>query len=67
MPGRGAMKRIKRKPKLRVHDPDADPQTGDSQADALLAKVNREGMDSLTSREKRILEEYSRRMRQKHR
>lgn len=67
MPGGGLMKALKRKPKLRVHDPDSDYQGRDSQADALLDKVNREGMDSLTAREQKILEEYSRRMRQKHR
>ena len=67
MPGSGAMKSLKRKPKLRVHDPDSDYQARDSQADALLEKVNREGMDSLSAREQKILEEYSRRMRQKHR
>jgi membrane associated rhomboid family serine protease len=67
MPGSGAMKALKRKPKLRVHDPDSDHQGRDSEADALLEKVNREGMNSLTAREQKILEEYSRRMRQKHR
>lgn len=67
VPGGGMLKALKRKPKLRVHDPDADYQARDSQADALLEKVNREGMDSLSAREQKILEEYSRRMRQKHR
>ncbi|MBP90983.1 MAG: hypothetical protein CMJ64_30460 [Planctomycetaceae bacterium] len=67
LPSGGVLKSIKRRPKLRVHDPDADHQVRDSQADALLDKVNREGMDSLTAREQKILEEYSRRMRQKHR
>jgi hypothetical protein len=67
LPGRGAMQGFKRKPKLRVHDPDADYQARDTEGDALLEKVNREGLDSLTPREKKILEEYSRRMRQKHR
>ena len=57
---------FKSKPKLRLHDPKRHSADFDSKADALLDKVNREGMDSLNAREKRMLEEYSRRMRQKH-
>ena len=58
---------LKPKPKLRVHDPGVDYGEKDLKADALLEKVNRDGIDSLTSREKKVLEDYSRRMRQKHR
>ena len=39
----------------------------DAEADRILDKVAREGMDSLSRKERRILENYSRRMRQKHR
>lgn len=67
VPNSLSLRALKPKPKLRVHDPDADYQVRDSEADELLEKVNREGMDSLTAREKKILEDYSRRMRQKHR
>lgn len=59
--------RIKRRPKLKIHDPDRSYEEQDEEADRLLEKVGREGMDSLTSKERRILEDYSRRMRQKHR
>ncbi len=61
--------KLKRQPKLRVHDPDADDRyrEQDDEADRILDKVNREGMDSLSRKERRMLEEYSRRMRQKHR
>ena len=61
--------RIKRGPKLKVHDPDRDDRykKQDEEAGRILDKVNRQGMDSLTSKEKRILEDYSRRMRRKHR
>jgi rhomboid family protein len=59
------VKSLKPKPKLRVHDPDRQAHS-DADGDALLEKVNRDGIDSLTSRERKILEEYSRRMRQKH-
>jgi len=39
----------------------------DKQADQVLQKLHREGQESLTSKERRILEDYSRRMKQKHR
>jgi membrane associated rhomboid family serine protease len=60
-----------RQPKLRVHRPHEDA-AGDfeqleAQADQLLEKVNRDGFDSLTERERQILENYSRRMRNKRR
>jgi membrane associated rhomboid family serine protease len=64
---------VRRGPKLRVHSPE-DREMDDEQyselderADAILAKIDREGMNSLTPQEHRILEDYSRRMRQKHR
>lgn len=58
---------FKRKPRLRVRsavddDRDVDDQLA-SQADQLLEKINREGIDSLTDRERRILEQHSRRVR----
>ena len=59
---------FKPKPQLRVHDPDEHASgSDDAEGDALLEKVNRLGIDSLTSRERKTLEDYSRRMRQKHR
>ncbi len=64
---------LKRKPKLRVHDPGEDDNAErryrdlDEKADELLIKIRREGEDSLTSNERQILEDYARRMRQKHR
>ena len=60
-------KSLKPKPKLRVHDPDERHSGSDAEGDALLEKVNQHGIDSLTSRERKVLEDYSRRMRQKHR
>lgn len=64
----GAGKLLKPKPKLKIHEPTGgDPyQSLDAQADQLLAKVKREGVDSLSESERRLLEDYSRRMRQKH-
>jgi membrane associated rhomboid family serine protease len=57
---------LRRRPKLRVHDPDARYKDLDRQADRILEKLHREGAESLTAKERRILEDYSRRMRQKH-
>lgn len=56
-------------PNLRVHAPDPEDRYRelDEQADKLLDKVHREGEASLTDKERRLLQEYSRRMRQKRR
>jgi len=56
---------IKSKPKLQVHDPDEMYAELDEEADRLLDKVHRDGQDSLTKKERRLLEAYSRRMKQK--
>lgn len=60
---------LKAKPKLRVHQPDADDRyrDQDAEADRLLEKVHRQGEESLTAKERRLLEDYSRRMKQKRR
>ncbi len=52
----------RRRPKLRIHDPD-DEQGLAAEADRILAKVHREGEQNLTNRERRTLEKYSRRVR----
>ncbi|MEX0820457.1 MAG: rhomboid family intramembrane serine protease, partial [Pirellulaceae bacterium] len=57
-------KSLKPKPNLRVHDP--DEHASDAEGDALLEKVNQHGIESLTPRERKTLEDYSRRMRQKY-
>jgi membrane associated rhomboid family serine protease len=53
--------------KLRIHDPDSNGRYAklDEQADQILAKLHREGEGSLTAKERRLLEAYSRRMQQK--
>jgi membrane associated rhomboid family serine protease len=56
---------LKAKPPLKVHNPEQYYEDLDAQADRLLDKVNREGLSSLTDQERRILEDYSRRTRQK--
>jgi membrane associated rhomboid family serine protease len=53
------------KPPLKVHDPEQYYEDLDDEADRLLQKVSREGMESLTPKERQLLEDYSRRTRQK--
>jgi membrane associated rhomboid family serine protease len=64
---KAAGKSLAPKPDLRVHDPDQYYEDLDAEGDRLLEKVGREGQGSLSARERRVLEDYSRRMRQKHR
>ncbi len=64
---KAAGKSLQAKPDLRVHDPDPSYDDLDEEGDQLVEKVGREGMESLTPREREALEAYSRRMRQKHR
>lgn len=50
---------------LKVFSPPATDDL-DRQADEILAKLNKSGVDSLTAKERKILDAYSRRMKQKH-
>ena len=66
-------KMFQRRPNLRVHTPD-DERTDhnsyleeDAEADRILVKIEREGIESLTPSERKIMDRYSRRMQQKHR
>jgi hypothetical protein len=52
-------------PDLRLHDPEPSYDDLDRQADRLLQKVNEAGLASLTAKERQLLEDYSRRTRQK--
>lgn len=66
-PSLGGLLSVKR-PKLRIHEePEADYRALDEEADRVLAKLHQQGEASLTPRERRTLEEYSRRMQRKHR
>ena len=64
LPGSGSfsLKLPRRGPKLRIHNPEDDANLA-AEADRILAKVHQQGEQSLTSRERRILEKYSRRVR----
>ena len=64
---RGKFKMPSRRPKLKLHDPEDRYDQLDQQADTVLKKLHREGESSLSAKERRILEDYSRRMQQKHR
>ncbi|MEW4453164.1 rhomboid family intramembrane serine protease [Bremerella sp. JC817] len=58
----------RRSPRLRIHteEDDYDPYNdSDEEAERILEKVNQSGMESLSEAERRKLEAYSRRMRQK--
>jgi hypothetical protein len=63
---RSGLARLKPRPRLKIHDPDEGLQESDEEGDRILEKVSREGLGSLTRKERRILEEYSRRMRHKY-
>jgi rhomboid family protein len=53
------------RPKLRVHDPDKNAGDLNRQVDAILEKISREGEASLTKKERKTLEEASRRYQQR--
>ena len=62
------VKRLKRRPQLRIHDPEgADDPDLEARVDAILAKIHEQGSDSLTSEERRILETASQRAQQRRR
>jgi hypothetical protein len=54
-----------RRAKLKLHDPDKKIRTEAEDADRILAKIHESGESSLTSSERKTLERYSRRQRQK--
>jgi membrane associated rhomboid family serine protease len=66
LPSSSFWERLKPKPKLRVHDPDAIDET-EQAVDDILKKIQEHGRDSLTRRERRILEEASREYQKKRR
>jgi hypothetical protein len=61
LPSRSWTTRLRRKPKLRVLDPDSMiNDADDSRVDEILRKIQEHGQDSLTRGERRILEQASR-------
>ncbi len=59
----GLTNRLARRPSLKVHNPGPSRDSLSSEADQVLDKLHREGESSLTKRERRILEKYSREVR----
>ncbi|NLS94432.1 MAG: rhomboid family intramembrane serine protease [Planctomycetaceae bacterium] len=64
-------KLFQRRPRLRVHHPDDEAVDRsdaalDGEVDRILSKLHRQGRDSLTRKERRILETESQRLREKH-
>ena len=68
---------LKRQPKLRIHDPDSDDFDSGSDAskmdklaeeeDRILEKIHRQGVESLTRKERKILEKRSRHYKERNR
>jgi len=56
-----------RRPRLRVHRDEAEDHDLSAQVDAILAKISREGEQSLSVAERRILEDASRRYQRRNR
>ncbi|KLU05835.1 rhomboid family serine protease [Rhodopirellula islandica] len=59
------MRQKSRRAKLKLHDPDKKIRAEAEEADRILAKIHDSGESSLTSSERKTLERYSRRQRQK--
>jgi len=57
-------KKLKSKPNLKVHKPDADSRL-QKQADEILQKIADHGEESLTNKERKILNKYSKTVRSK--
>jgi membrane associated rhomboid family serine protease len=58
---------LRRRPQLRLLTPDDTQTKLEQSADRVLEKLHREGEASLTRQERQILEDYSRRLRQRQR
>ncbi len=59
------MRQRSRRMKLKIHDPDRKIEKEAKDADQILAKIHEQGEASLTPAERKILERYSRRQREK--
>lgn len=59
LPSSSMLERLQPKPKLKVHDPESAEETEEA-VDEILKKIQAQGRDSLTRRERKILEEASR-------
>jgi hypothetical protein len=57
----------RRKPRLRLHDPEKKLARQEAEVDRILDKIQASGIDSLTSAERKTLERHSRLKRQQKR
>jgi hypothetical protein len=53
----------KRGPRLKLHDPEKKLRQEEAEADRILQKIHEQGEASLTSAERKLMERYSRRIR----
>jgi membrane associated rhomboid family serine protease len=63
----GGIKTWLSRPRLKIHKPSPSHEDLEAERDRLLEKVLQQGEASLTARERKVLEDYSRQMKQKHR
>lgn len=71
LPSNFSLPKARSRSKLRIHDPAPEPQDEESETDQIvdkiLKKINEQGQDSLTRRERRILEKASKEYQRKRR
>ena len=67
LPQGGSLPSFRSGPKLRIHDPEVQESKTDDQVDRILRKIQAEGQESLTWKERRILEKASKQYRDKNR
>lgn len=62
---KASMSQRSRRMKLKLHDPDRKIEDEASEADRILAKIHESGEESLTNAERKLLQRYSRRQRER--
>jgi membrane associated rhomboid family serine protease len=60
VPSGTALSKLKPRPRLKVHDPESADEETEAAVDEILKKIQEHGRDSLTKRERRVLEDASR-------
>jgi membrane associated rhomboid family serine protease len=65
LPALGSWPKSWKSPRLKIHAEEEDASDLDAEGDRILDKLLHEGEQSLTRSERRVLEKYSRRMREK--
>src|SRR5262245_60809419 len=60
VPSGATLAKLQPRPRLKVHDPETAEEDTDAAVDEILKKIQEHGRDSLTRRERRILEDASR-------